>query len=115
MFSQKKYLFFRAGHIKIGNVVRGVAQPGRVLAWGARGRRFESCHPDHKNKKRPCADFYFYSGYNGSTRRIVQAMPGSEQAQRSIKKRGRPPFFNLKICWPRFMDSQVDWCGAWNS
>ena len=25
---------------------RGVAQPGRVLAWGARGRRFESCHPD---------------------------------------------------------------------
>ena len=29
-------------------VFRGVAQPGRVLAWGARGRRFESCHPDHK-------------------------------------------------------------------
>lgn len=27
---------------------RGVAQPGRVLAWGARGRRFDSCHPDHK-------------------------------------------------------------------
>ena len=26
---------------------RGVAQPGRVLAWGARGRRFKSCHPDH--------------------------------------------------------------------
>ena len=25
---------------------RGVAQPGRVLAWGARGRRFDSCHPD---------------------------------------------------------------------
>ena len=39
---------------------RGVAQPGRVLAWGARGRRFESRHPDHKNSNRPCADFNFY-------------------------------------------------------
>ncbi len=29
---------------------RGVAQPGRVLAWGARGRRFDSCHPDQKFK-----------------------------------------------------------------
>ncbi len=29
---------------------RGVAQPGRVLAWGARGRRFDSCHPDHEIK-----------------------------------------------------------------
>ena len=27
--------------------VRGVAQPGSALAWGARGRRFESGHPDH--------------------------------------------------------------------
>jgi len=30
--------------------VRGVAQPGSALAWGARGRKFKSCHPDeHKN------------------------------------------------------------------
>ncbi len=28
---------------------RDVAQPGSVLAWGARGRWFESSHPDHKN------------------------------------------------------------------
>ena len=27
--------------------VRGVAQPGSALAWGARGRRFKSDHPDH--------------------------------------------------------------------
>ena len=27
-------------------VLRDVAQPGRVHAWGACGRRFESCHPD---------------------------------------------------------------------
>ena len=25
---------------------RGVAQPGSALAWGARGREFESRHPD---------------------------------------------------------------------
>ena len=23
-----------------------MAQPGSALAWGARGRKFESCHPD---------------------------------------------------------------------
>lgn len=27
---------------------RDVAQPGRVHVWGARGRRFKSCHPDTK-------------------------------------------------------------------
>ncbi len=26
---------------------RGVAQFGRVLVWGTRGRKFKSCHPDH--------------------------------------------------------------------
>ena len=26
---------------------RDVAQPGRALAWGARGRQFKSAHPDH--------------------------------------------------------------------
>ena len=26
---------------------RGVAQPGSALAWGARGREFESRRPDH--------------------------------------------------------------------
>ena len=28
-------------------ISRDVAQPGRALAWGARGREFESRHPDH--------------------------------------------------------------------
>ncbi len=27
-------------------IVRGVAQPGSALAWGARGRKFESSRPD---------------------------------------------------------------------
>jgi hypothetical protein len=28
--------------------IRDVAQPGSALAWGARGRKFESCRPDKK-------------------------------------------------------------------
>lgn len=27
---------------------RDVAQSGRVLVWGASGRRFKSCHPDDR-------------------------------------------------------------------
>ena len=41
---------------------RGVAQPGRVLAWGARGRRFDSCRPDHKIQIGRGADFNFIVG-----------------------------------------------------
>lgn len=28
-------------------LLRGVVQMARTLAWGARGRTFKSCHPDH--------------------------------------------------------------------
>jgi hypothetical protein len=27
---------------------RDVAQPGRALVWGTRGRKFKSCRPDKK-------------------------------------------------------------------
>jgi hypothetical protein len=30
---------------------RDVAQPGSALAWGARGRKFESCHPDPSKQR----------------------------------------------------------------
>src|ERR1700752_5212464 len=30
---------------------RDVAQPGRALAWGARGRQFKSARPDHSNSR----------------------------------------------------------------
>ena len=30
---------------------RGVAQLASALAWGARGRKFESFHPDEKKRK----------------------------------------------------------------
>jgi hypothetical protein len=29
-------------------LLRGVAQPGSALAWGASGRRFKSSRPDHR-------------------------------------------------------------------
>jgi len=32
----------------LNNKIRGVAQPGSVLAWGASGRRFKSGRPDIK-------------------------------------------------------------------
>ena len=37
---------------------RGVAQLASALAWGARGRKFESSHPDHKKKRRLCVSFF---------------------------------------------------------
>lgn len=39
--------------IKRGAVNRGVVQMARALAWGARGRTFESCHPDHSRRDSP--------------------------------------------------------------
>ena len=32
-------------------MTRGVAQLASALAWGARGRKFESSHPDESNRK----------------------------------------------------------------
>ena len=36
-------------------IFRGVAQPGRALRSGRRGRRFKSYHPDHFNFSKPFA------------------------------------------------------------
>ena len=32
-------------------MIRGVAQLASALAWGARGRKFESSHPDIEKKR----------------------------------------------------------------
>ena len=37
---------FFAGQQQVASEIRGVAQPGSALAWGARGREFESRRPD---------------------------------------------------------------------
>ena len=42
---------------------RGVAQPGSALAWGARGREFESRRPDQENQGLTvsyCKPFFFF-------------------------------------------------------
>lgn len=47
---------------------RGVAQLGRAPALGAGGRRFKSCHPDHKDLKRagdPARFFMSIMEYKG--------------------------------------------------
>ena len=40
--------------------VRGVAQLASALAWGARGRKFESSHPDQIKKRRDCVSFFLF-------------------------------------------------------
>ncbi len=35
-------------YTQLFEAVRDVAQPGSALAWGARGREFESRRPDNK-------------------------------------------------------------------
>ena len=66
---------------------RGVAQPGRVLAWGARGRRFDSCRPDHKIRMSPPAALLFYRGYNGLDV-VLLCNTGSEQARNACAVKG---------------------------
>lgn len=40
-------------------IVREVAQPGSVLGWGSRGRKFESCLPDKEKPQVQTEAFYF--------------------------------------------------------
>ena len=46
---------------------RGVAQLASALAWGARGRKFESFHPDEKKREMISSLFFSYqiTGYRG--------------------------------------------------
>lgn len=57
-----KEIFITILKIYICNLFfRDVAQPGSVLAWGARGRWFESSHPDfirNKTINLVCSVFY---------------------------------------------------------
>ena len=56
-----EYLTFAAPLVKPAcNRFRDVAQPGSALAWGARGRKFESCRPDFK-KDINLIDVFFYA------------------------------------------------------
>ena len=53
-------------------MTRGVAQLASALAWGARGRKFESSHPDESNGKTAVMKVtavFFYSRFK--VRRLV--------------------------------------------
>ena len=39
---------------------RDVAQPGSALAWGARGRKFESCRPDQQEARSESCGFCLF-------------------------------------------------------
>ena len=75
---------------------RDVAQPGSALAWGARGRKFESCHPDSTKSLGDSRGFFTQGqvcrGVAGSKRRTCVKKP--EDAQRIQVFRCSPP---LKI------------------
>ena len=43
---------------------RDVAQPGSALAWGARGREFESRHPDQEKAQRLASGFFYAANPN---------------------------------------------------
>ena len=65
---QKKYFiknslqFILNSAIRAFKKVRGVAPPGRVLGLGPRCRMFESCHPDHYQKRRFLPSFFYVTG-----------------------------------------------------
>ena len=71
---------FTTGRLGFGQIKqpnRDVAQPGSALAWGARGREFESRHPDQQKALRNRKAFFM----------------GASQAQleRSAHKKGLQP------------------------
>ena len=44
--------------------VRGVAQLASALAWGARGRKFESSRPDKKREKQSFLSFFCFRWFS---------------------------------------------------
>ena len=67
-------------------MIRGVAQLASALAWGARGRKFESSHPDESKE-------------NGCDESHVRFLFVETQNLASLQKKTPPPvFFILKKC-----------------
>ena len=54
-----KFDTFRCGVSMKIDILRDVAQLGRALRSGRRGRKFKSCHPDHT--PRVVAAFFFFA------------------------------------------------------
>ncbi len=63
------------GQVKQPN--RDVAQPGSALAWGARGREFESRHPDPVKSRPqrdlgPCCFLMVYIGFKRNHQKHIE-------------------------------------------
>ena len=88
-------------------VFRGVAQSGRVLALGARCRRFESCRPDHKNSNRPCADFNFYKRVSrfDTSHYVNNAKVRNKRVTRAVKGARHQRWWELQSCRPDHKNS----------
>src|SRR5215472_2832129 len=69
---------------------RDVAQPGRALAWGARGRQFKSARPDHNR-----------SATYGSTKRLLTTRyeQSIHRIEAGLLTRGHACFYHK---FPRF-------------
>lgn len=67
---------------------RDVAQPGSALAWGARGRKFESCRPDQLTAQirlKPVSIQYLQAFFISSlSKNIKEKQTSSEQTGEQI-------------------------------
>ena len=87
-------------------VVRGVAQPGSALVWGARGRKFESCLPDERKtsgeargfliQKKGCSHSLFFELKNQAREasRVFVQSPTSQRSPKAILSRRRQSYLN---------------------
>ena len=57
--------------------VRGVAQPGSALAWGASGRWFKSSRPDHLKKRVYSGDIFQADYFNSCLQGDLKLTPST--------------------------------------
>ena len=84
---------------------RDVAQSGSVLAWGARGRGFESRLPDHKNRpNRKVRRFFVFSPFGSLPDSAAGITPHPDYSNVRPKAVGKHNFvYSLPKCprrWP---------------
>ena len=57
----------------------GVAQFGSALPWGGRGRKFKSCHSDHKKQIHICVSAFLFCCYEFEI--VVYSLPHHQNAK----------------------------------
>src|SRR5947209_14190879 len=70
---------------------RDVAQPGRALAWGARGRQFKSARPDQSTSSTVFSNLWLLA-MQGTCNRVLSSSSRSNcTLRRSLAASGRRP------------------------